>query len=141
MPDHTPLIFWNKAWIPICAARFAENSHGAEVFCRKLHFQTGKALIDFDVVNKKDTIMIGKCNPGDPWPNCSGGCNFKTIGHKCIPDRDEDRTYTYCGRDRKPKLFIKCYGSELRRTLYSCSGKKYLNISKYGFPIIQVDNS
>ena len=122
MIDQTPLIFWKTAWIPICAAEFAENTHGTEVFCRKLHFQTGKAWLDFDVKNEADTFMIGQCNPGDTWPYCSGGCNFKTIGHKCIPESTNDRTYTYCGREMTPKLFIDCYGTKLTRNIFSCQG-------------------
>ena len=59
MIDQTPLIFWKTAWLPICAAEFAENAHGVEVFCRKLHFQTGKAWLDFDVENELEATQAG----------------------------------------------------------------------------------
>ena len=120
--DHTPMIFLNGSWIPICSAEFAKNDYGATLFCKKLDFTSGKPYVKYDVKNVLDSFMIGKCNCGDIWPNCRGGCNWKTIGHRCYPDESDLHTFTDCGRERRPKLFIQCSGPKVHRNIYSCSG-------------------
>ena len=39
--DGTPLVFWDSQWIPICGHYFWDNQHGAELFCRKMGFESG----------------------------------------------------------------------------------------------------
>ena len=134
------MIYWNRSWTPICAAEFAEESRGADMFCQKLQFLSGSADVDFDVANEKDAFMIGRCKDGDKWPYCDGGvggCNFRTIGHRCYKSvpKIPYLPYTDCIRTKRPKLFVMCHGPKVIRNIFSCAGNIELPYKKYFNPI------
>ena len=123
--DNTPLIYLNQRWTAICSARFAEDDIGANFFCKRLAFPSGHAFVNSTVSNKEDAIMIGKCLAHDSWPICTGGCNWRTIGHRCSHYIDvRPAPFVDCSKDFKPKLFITCSGPSASRSVFSCPGNK-----------------
>ena len=126
LEDKTPMIYWNKRWYPICAARFSKDIHGANIFCDKLEFPSGNAVENSSVANVEDALMVGNCKSNDPWPHCTLGCNWMTIGDRCHMQGlggKEDHTFTNCRKGFKPKLFITCSGPKTTRAMSSCDGK------------------
>ena len=47
--------------------------------------------------------MVGKCNKGDKWTQCSGGCNRYSLGN-CLQGPK-------CTRKQPVKIEIKCTGN------------------------------
>ena len=68
----------NGAWTPICGHFFWDGDHGASLFCQKLGFPSG--TIGDRIKLPSDGVRIGKCEVGNVWPYCSGGCNDHSIG-------------------------------------------------------------
>ena len=124
LEDKTPLIFWNETWVPICAARFSENTNGANLFCKKLDFSSGKISINKSLALGKDAFKVGMCDKNDEWPNCTGGCNWENVGGRCYWKKKRlQAEYTAswsCNKGQSPKMLITCSGPRISRTISSC---------------------
>ena len=118
--DGTPLVFWDSRWIPICGHYFWDNQNGAELFCRKMGFESG--LFSGRGSGQKyegDSFRIGKCEHGDTWESCSGGCNDYQRGGSCNNNRNAK-----CDKNQAVKLTIRCSGGIDIKTS-TRSGKKF----------------
>ena len=105
-----PMIFWNGDWFRICSHHFWDNYHGANLFCRKLGYDSGKPIrqrIRKAYRSKSVGFWVGKCQRNDRWPYCTGRCNKRKLGEFC-------KTGLFGGpscNDGKYDLFhINCYG-------------------------------
>ena len=110
--DGTPLVFWDSQWIPICGHYFWDNQNGAELFCRQMGFESG--LLSRRGSGKKyegDSFRIGKCEDGDTWESCSGGCNDYQRGGSC-----NNNAKAKCDKGQAVKFTIKCSGGDDLKT-------------------------
>ena len=115
--DGTPFVFWDNEWIPICGHYFWDNIHGANLFCRKMGYASG-SLSGRGSGEKYgvNSFRIGKCNSGDEWESCSGGCNDYQSGGAC-----ENNGRAHCDKDQGVKVSIECFGGgSIKAT--SCRG-------------------
>ena len=119
--DGTPLVFWDNSWMPICGHYFWDNQNGAKLFCEKMGYTSGKfnGRGSGDKYSQ-DSFKIGKCNDGDKWESCSGGCNEYESGGKC-----DESWGGYCTKDEEVKITIACSGEESIKTT-SCRGRVLL---------------
>ena len=101
--DRTPWIFWRGEWEPICGHWFWDNQEGARLFCQKLGYEDGTVERKNDVYSR-DSFMIGKCNAGDVWGNCLGGCNEYQKGNVCSGRGER------CTSSEPVKISISCNG-------------------------------
>ena len=85
----TAELFHNGQWYPICGHYFWDNGNGADLFCQQLGYQSGTIRAEstsHQVALPSGGIRIGKCNAGDTWPNCTGGCNNLSVGGTSCSD-------------------------------------------------------
>ena len=111
--------------MPICGHFFWDNQNGAKLFCEKMGYTSGK-LSGRGSGQKysQDSFKIGKCNDGDKWESCSGGCNQYESGGKC-----NDSWGSYCTKGQEVKMTIKCSGGvkpKVKIKTTSCQGKIFL---------------
>ena len=119
--DGTPIVFWGNSWIPICGHYFWDNQNGAKLFCQKMGYLSGKISdAGSGETYSQDSFKIGKCNDGDKWESCSGGCNEYESGGKC-----DESWSSYCTKDEEVKITIACSGEESIKTT-SCRGRVLL---------------
>ena len=107
--------------MPICGHYFWDNHYGAMLFCEKMGYKSGK--VSGKGAGQKyfqDSFKIGKCNDGDKWENCSGGCNEYESGGKC------DESWSgYCTKGQEVKITIECSGGvkpKVKPKTTSCPG-------------------
>ena len=75
-------------------------------------------------VYSRDSFMIGKCNPGDVWGNCLGGCNEYRKGNVCSDGGER------CTSSARVKISISCKGWN-GKTRTSCGGNFLKMIATY----------
>lgn len=61
-----------------------------------------------------DSFRIGRCNVGDEWESCSGGCNDYQVGGACSEGPK-------CDKNQGVKITINCKGGNSIKTI-SCAG-------------------
>ena len=117
--DGTPFIFWDNQWSPICGHYFWDNQVGAKLFCQKMGYHSGTfSGRGSGQKYSMDSFKIGKCNSGDKWENCNGGCNDYQRGGRC-----SNRWYgAECDQNQEVKITIQCEGGGSIKTS-SCRGK------------------
>ena len=74
-----------------------------------------------------DSFRIGKCQSGDKWESCSGGCNDYEAGASCNNNRASK-----CDKDQAVKIAIECNGGDYS-TNASCEGKRFNPIRRGPF--------
>ena len=130
-----PQIFWKGEWRYICYTKFTENQAGADLFCKKFGYPSGKFLsfnynlslsIDSDKYDE-DTFLVGGCKVKDTWPDCTGSCSSKDLGAGCYQlSPTYNTTYHYSCRAFKTKRYlIQCDG-DYDLPIASCYGKIYI---------------
>ena len=62
-----------------------------------------------------DSYRIGRCNVGDEFPFCKGGCNDQIVGGSCFNGAS-------CEKDEPVKISLQCSGGNSPKTS-TCSGK------------------
>ena len=75
-----PQIYWKGDWRYICYTKFTENEYGANLFCQKLGYPSGKfqtsninaSLPIHSDKHDEDTFLMGGCRINDIWPDCTG---------------------------------------------------------------------
>ena len=77
----------NNKYVPICGHYFWNGNAGANLFCQELG-GTGGSIIGGTygagkVPLPEDGLQVGKCESGDSWLQCTGGCNSLDIGGQC----------------------------------------------------------
>ena len=103
--DGTPFIYWDNQWVPICGHFFWDNQEGAKLFCQKMGYMSGQFSGRGSWQKySTDSFRIGKCNAGDEWESCSGGCNDYQKGSRCSNNR-----LAKCDKNQKVKITIKCF--------------------------------
>ena len=115
--DGTPFVFWGNEWIPICGHYFWDNIYGANLFCRKMGYESG--LLSRRGSGEKygvNSFRMGKCKSGDKWESCSGGCNDYQSGGTC-----NNNGRAHCDKDQAVKVSIECIGGDSIKTT-SCRG-------------------
>ena len=76
-----PEVFQNSQWHPICGRWFWDNNIGASLFCQQLGFDSGTITSEQRTIRlPRDGIRVGRCNIGDTWLSCTGGCNDLSVG-------------------------------------------------------------
>ena len=134
-----PQIFWKGDWRYICYTKFTENEFGANLFCRKFGYPSGK-LLSFDInaslpiksdKHDEDTFLMGGCKINDTWPDCTGSCGSKDLGAGCYQSSPiYNKTYHYsCQAFKTRKFMIKCNGV-YDLPISSCYGTVFI-IIKY----------
>ena len=78
-------VFHNGQWYPICGHWFWNNGIGANLFCQQLGYNSGTIRSESTSASRQvalpsDGIRVGKCNEGDTWLSCTGGCNDLSVG-------------------------------------------------------------
>ena len=109
----TPYMYWDNQWIPICGHYFWDNQEGASLFCKKIGYSKGSISRKHGKY-PQDSFRIGKCNAGDDWSSCKGGCNGYTIGGACANGAS-------CDKEQHVKIEITCEGWD-GKTTKSCDG-------------------
>ena len=134
-----PQIFWKGDWRYICYTKFTENEFGANLFCRKFGYPSGK-LLTFNInaslpiksdKHDEDTFLMGGCKINDTWPDCTGSCGSKDLGAGCYQSSPiYNKTYHYsCQAFKTRKFMIKCNGV-YDLPISSCYGTVFI-IIKY----------
>ena len=103
--DGTPMLFWKEKWSPICGHYFWDNQHGANTFCKKLGYLSGKQE-RANRANKKygeESIQIGRCNKDVDLTECT-------------------KKKTYCGAKDKVAIRITCADPTSDTVSSSCGG-------------------
>lgn len=101
-----PKIFWDDEWNFICGAGFWDNDIGASLACSKRGFEKGTVIRSTDQERGEKSLRVGKCNQGDTWPNCTGGCNDYKLGGRCSNDEEKK-----CGTEAN-SMFLNCTGEK-----------------------------
>ena len=103
--------------MPICGHYFWDNQDGAKLFCQKMGYQAGKFSVRGSGQKySMNSFKVGKCNRGDNWKSCTGGCNDYQGGGACSNNKPAK-----CDQNQGVKITIQCSGGEsTART--SCRG-------------------
>ena len=109
--------------MPICGHYFWDNQEGAKLFCKKLGHNSGNfSGKGSGEIYSIDSFRIGKCNSGDKWESCSGGCNDYQVGGAC-----SNNPPVKCERDQAVKITIECKGGKSTQ-ISSCTGTQLSKI-------------
>ena len=100
-----PEIFWDDEWHYICGQGFWDNDIGATLHCNKRGSEKGHVNSQGSI-REVNTFRLGKCNEGDTWPNCTGGCNDYKLGGHCSNDEDKK-----CETGSLVGVYINCTGN------------------------------
>ena len=122
-----PMIFQEKKFHPICAASFADNQHGINLFCKKLGYDSGSIVSRGEQLQANAT-MIGRCESHDTsLEDCSGSMK---IGGGC-----ESGDSYCCMKNQKRGMRVRCFGGGVEKKSHSCKGMLlsvfYSNMPKY----------
>jgi hypothetical protein len=124
--DGTPEFFWDKIWSPICGPWFWSNQNGANSFCQKLGYPTGKQSgRGTGQTYTTDAIRVGACNKGEILECCHGGCNDKGTGKGQCAN---------CAAGQGVKITVSCEGHTDGTVSSSCAGN--VNRTNYFFSLI-----
>ena len=74
-----PEVYFQGNWVPICGPWFRGNNVGATLFCQQLGFDSGKSHNTKREL-EADALIIGKCQDGDKWLECTEDCNGNVLG-------------------------------------------------------------
>ena len=92
--------------MPICGHYFWDNQEGAKLFCQKMGYHSGTfSGRGSGQKYSMDSFRIGKCNDGDNWESCSGGCNDYQGGGAC-----SNNNHAKCDQTQGVKITIECSG-------------------------------
>ena len=69
-------------WTNICVHGFSFSQEGTKLFCQKMGYEGG-SFSKRDSASSEDSFRLGKCNVGDIWESCRGGCNDYERGGLC----------------------------------------------------------
>ena len=116
--DDKALIFWDNQWSHICGYPFENNNVGFTLFCQKMGYHSDRWSGGF-YGSPKDFFRVGKCNNGDTWENCQGGCNDYQAGGPCS---NAKHAHAKCDKTQGAGVAIGCKGGESTKTT-SCGGE------------------
>ena len=100
--DGTPMLFWKEKWSPICGHYFWDNQHGANTFCKKLGYPSGKQE-RASAKYGEESIQIGRCNKDVDLTECT-------------------KKKSYCPAKDKVAIRITCEGLKSDTVSSSCGG-------------------
>jgi len=98
--DGTPMLFWKEKWSPICGHYFWDNQHGANTFCKKLGYPSGKQE-RASAKYGEESIQIGRCNKDVDLTECT-------------------KKKSYCPAKDKVAIRITCEGLKSDTVSSSC---------------------
>ena len=106
-------MFVNGAFHPICGHYFWNNRHGANLFCRKMGYESG-ILSKRKVPNSRNAVQVGVCKEGDvDVANCTGGfCNTLELGGMCFN--------ATCKAGVNAAVVIECKGNSEKTNSCNC---------------------
>ena len=114
--DGTPFIFWDNLWSPLCGHYFWDNQYGADKFCQKLGYASGRhSGKPIPRTYPVDSFNIGTCLETDEWPCCTGGENYFALGSTL--------TNGTCDKSNDEAILIACIGDPKYVNNPSCKGK------------------
>lgn len=110
--EYVPWVFYNSDWYPICGHYFWDNNNGATTICKKLGFQTGQMIKKRNTYTK-DSMPIGKCDPGQDLMSCTRGGNAWG---------DLQYRGGWCNAGKGIGVRVRCYGGS-DHTSNSCANE------------------
>ena len=115
-PNGMAMIYHQNSWVPICGHYFWNNHIGANKFCQKIGFDSGRVSGKDEAKSYSvDAFKIGQCNEDDVGLQCSGGCNDNNVGAVCTED-----TNLGCSAGEPVRIRIFCEGNSNKTS--SCKG-------------------
>ena len=86
-------MFWHGEFVAICGDVFWDNHHGAELFCRKLGYESGFIQkVAGASTSTLQALQVGKCTDTDTiLSECSGDFNGRSV----VPFKDCSKDHTY----------------------------------------------
>lgn len=75
--EDNPLVFWKGEFLRICGDGFWDNSHGAELFCKKLGYESGRIqTVSGASTSTLQALQVGSCSSTDTsLSDCHGAAN------------------------------------------------------------------
>ena len=91
--DSDPLVFWQGEFVRICGDIFWDSNDGAELFCKKLGYESGFIQkVPGSSASTSKALQVGRCTDTDiSLAHCTGAFNTRYVG----PFKDCTLGHTY----------------------------------------------